>query len=101
MERSTILYSKDSWLYSPLSIARFYGCIKIDGKLYIICGDKGDLVLDKFVAIYKKMKREDFIKIINENKDLSDKELKAKMEEMIKHPKTANKEVKEQELFKE
>lgn len=97
---SAIIYRKQSWLNSQLSIARFYGGIKINGKLYIICGNANDLVLDKFVPIYRKMKRNDFIKVVTENKGLSEKELKAKMKEMIKYPSNKNKEVKEQILFK-
>ena len=45
---------KESWIYSQLSIARFYGGIKLNGAMYLIEKESGDLV--KFAPKPRKKK---------------------------------------------
>lgn len=55
---------KDVWLNSQLSIARFYGGIKIDGKEYNVVSPSGDLVRKDYLPLYKKLGRDKLLKYI-------------------------------------
>lgn len=91
---ATIVMAKEYWENSPLSIARYYGGIRIQGRDYVIVnkegkdlfecsmeamkagrekaiepGEPADLVDKKFVPIYRKVGREQFIKWVEAGLD--------------------------------
>lgn len=65
---STILMTKEVWLNSQLSIARFYGGICIKGREFIIMGREQDLVDNGFAKYYHKLGRDRFIQILEQNR---------------------------------
>lgn len=92
----TILFTKESWLCSQLSVAKYSGGVQIadeDGKkrTFLIVNKEGkdlnqvsipasepaDLIDKEFIPLYKKLGRILFIRIVNANPLASRKELKA------------------------
>lgn len=92
----TILFTKENWLCSQLSVAKYTGGVQItgdDGKkrnflvvnqegkdlsqVSIPAGDPADLVDKEFIPLYKKLGRVLFIAIVEANPSASRKELKA------------------------
>lgn len=59
-----ILIEEGYWMNSQLSVARFYGGIKFNGEEYVIVPPKNDLLLTKWVPVYKKLGRERTIGLI-------------------------------------
>lgn len=55
---------------SQLSVARFYGGIKFNGEEYVIVLPKNDLLLSKWVPVYKKLGRERTIGLIKNGTSL-------------------------------
>ena len=91
----TILFTKESWLRSQLSVAKYSGGVQIedeDGKkrTFLIVNKEGkdlnkvsipasepaDLVDKEFIPLYKKLGRTLFIGIVQANPLASRKELK-------------------------
>ena len=91
----TILFTKESWLCSQLSVAKYSGGVQIadeDGKkrTFLIVNKEGkdlnqvsipasepaDLVDKEFIPLYKKLGRTLFIGIVQANPLASRKELK-------------------------
>lgn len=97
---AAILMEQEYWLNTSLSIAKYYGGInvKIDGETieYVIVnkegkdlfecsleadksgrqkaiepGEPADLIDKRYVAIYRKIGREAFIKMLKEHEDLT------------------------------
>jgi hypothetical protein len=68
----TVIITKEYWLNSQLSIARFYGGIKIDGQSFIIVGNDKDLIREDWVKVYKKYGREKTIEFVKYGKTLKD-----------------------------
>ena len=93
----TILYPEEYWMNSQLSIARHYGGISVNGKMYIIVnkegkdliecsreaeaagrdkaiepGEPADLILFQWQPIYKALGREKFLEYIREHHDLDE-----------------------------
>lgn len=64
---SAIMMTKEFWLNSQFSIARFYGGIHINETRYIIMGSEQDLVDDRFAKYYNKLGREKFMQILEQN----------------------------------
>lgn len=58
MNNIEIIIPKEVWINSYLSIARYYGGIRINGEEYSIVPPDGDLVARKWVGVYKKAGRE-------------------------------------------
>lgn len=94
-EFKTILLTKESWMNSQLSVAKYSGGVQVtgeDGKtrtllivnkegkdLYqvgIPPGEPADLVDKEFIPLYKKLGRDLFIGIVQANPLVSRKELK-------------------------
>lgn len=92
----TILFTKENWLRSQLSVAKYSGGAQIadeDGKnrIFLIVNKEGkdlnhvsipasepaDLIDKEFIPLYKKLGRILFIGIVNANPLASRKELKA------------------------
>ena len=55
---------------SQLSVARFYGGIKFNGEEYVIVPPKNDLILTKWVPVFKALGRERTVKIIENGTSL-------------------------------
>lgn len=62
MGKTPILMTKESWLNSPLSIARYSGGIKINGNQYVV--EDTDLILQDWLPVYKTLGREKTIGLI-------------------------------------
>lgn len=65
---SAILITKDVWMNSTLSIARFSGVIHVNRTSYIIMGGDEDLVDNRFAKYYHKLGRDRFIKVLEQNR---------------------------------
>lgn len=95
-EFKSILLTKESWMNSYLSVAKYSGGVQVtgeDGKtrtLLIVnkegkdltqvgipTGEPADLVDKEFIPLYKKLGRVLFIAIVEANPSVSRKELKA------------------------
>jgi hypothetical protein len=89
----TIIYTKEFWMNSQLSIARFYGECLINGEEYVIVNKYGvslqeledkakigdmlipasepaDLILEQWQPIYRALGRDAFIEHLKINQDL-------------------------------
>ena len=55
---------------SQLSVARFYGDIKFNGEEYVIVPPKNDLLLSKWVPVFKALGRERTVKLIKNGTSL-------------------------------
>ena len=55
---------------SQLSVARFYGGIKFNGEEYVIVPPKNDLLLSKWVPVFKVLGRARTIKLIKNGTSL-------------------------------
>lgn len=94
-EFKVILLTKESWMNSQLSVAKYSGGVQVTGEggkkrtllivnkegkdLYqvgIPPGDPADLVDKEFIPFYKKLGRDLFISIVNANPLASRRELK-------------------------
>lgn len=94
-EFKTILLTKESWMNSPLSVAKYSGGVQVTGEggkkrtLFIVnkegkdlyqvgipSGEPADLVDKEFIPLYKKLGRDLFISIVNANPLASRRELK-------------------------
>lgn len=94
-EFKTILLTKESWMNSQLSVAKYAGGIQITGeggkkRTFLVVNKEGkdlnqvsipadepaDLVDKEFIPLYKKLGRDLFIAIVNANPLVSRKELK-------------------------
>lgn len=78
MQSFPILLTEEHWKNSQLSVARFYGSVKVGGDEYIIVNEKGrtifqtaippgepaDLVQDKWRGVYKALGRDAFLAYI-------------------------------------
>lgn len=95
-EFKTILLTKESWMNSHLSVAKYSGGVQVtgeDGKTRTLLivnkegkdltqvgippGEPADLVDKEFIPLYKKLGRDLFIAIVEANPSVSHKELKA------------------------
>lgn len=95
-----LLMTEEYWANSQFSIARYYGCMKLDGRKYIIvdklgrdlwecsviaeregrdkaieAGEPADLILATLQKAYRKLGRERIIELIKEGK--TEAEIKA------------------------
>ena len=102
-ELKVILLTKESWMNSPLSVAKYFGGVQVDiggGKkrTFLIVNKEGkdptqtgihedepaDLVDKGFIPLYKKLGRTLFIEIVQANPLASRKELKDILTEQAK-----------------
>lgn len=94
-ELKHILLTKESWMNSQLSVAKYSGGVQVteecgkkrtflvvnkEGKdlnqVSIPAGEPADLIDKEFIPLYKKLGRDLFIAIVNANPLVSRKELK-------------------------
>lgn len=80
---SAIMMTKEFWLNSQFSIARFYGGIHINGTRYILMGSEQDLVDDGFAKYYNKLGRDKFIQILEQNNRTSHETVMRTMEDAL------------------
>lgn len=85
---SAIMMTKEFWLNSQFSIARFYGGIHINGTRYIIMGSEQDLVDNGFAKYYNKLGREKFMQILEQNNRTSYEAVMRAMEDALNALKT-------------
>lgn len=102
-EFKAILFTKESWMNSQLSVAKYTGGVQVvgeggknrtffvvnkDGKDLtqsgISAGEPADLVDKEFIHLYKKLGRTLFIEIVQANPLASRKELKDILTEQAK-----------------
>lgn len=99
-ERYPLIMTEEYWANSQLSVARYYGGIKIQGREYIICdktgrdifqlsaiahrqgkqkaiepGEPADLCLKSLLPAYRKLGRDRIIALIEQGK--TEEEIKA------------------------
>lgn len=114
-EIKSILLTKEAWMSSCFSVAKFSGGITVTGEggkrreffvvnkegktlmqvVGIPAGEPADLVDKEFVPLYKKLGREKFIEIVKDNPLLSREELKNVLSEAADKAKAAKKAEKE------
>jgi hypothetical protein len=72
-----VLMTADVWFNSQMSIARFNGGIRINGVSYIVYGEFNDLLDERFVPLYKRLGRKQFIALLKQHPNIdSPKDLK-------------------------
>lgn len=64
------------WNSSPLSMAKYFGCVNINHTQYVIVGAEHDLVRRDFAEIYERVGRAKFLEVIMDNYQSSPTELK-------------------------
>lgn len=113
-EFKSILLTKEAWMSSYFSVARFSGGITVTGdggkkreffvvnkegktlmQVGIPAGEPADLVDNEFIPLYKKLGREKFIEIVKDNPLLSREELKNVLSEAADKAKALKKAKKE------
>lgn len=113
-EIKSILLTKEAWMSSCFSVAKFSGGITVTGEggkertllvvnkegkdltqVGIPAGEPADLVDKEFIPLYKKLGREKFIEIVKDNPLLSREELKNVLSEAADKAKAAKKAEKE------
>lgn len=92
----TILFTEQYWANTQLSVVRYTGSVKFNGTEYTVVNKEGktvfelsveavregrkkaiepgepcDLVMNDFIPVYRKMGREAFIRMLEENSDLT------------------------------
>lgn len=82
-ENNTLIMTEEFWRNSQLSIARFYGGIKLGGKEYVIVdktgrdlfetsippGEPADLIAKSLQPAYKKLGRDKVIELVKQGKN--------------------------------
>lgn len=89
---SAILITKDVWMNSTLSIARFSGVIHVNRTSYIIMGGDEDLVDNRFAKYYHKLGRDRFIQVLEQNKQAGKGFVMQAMKEALNAQKVAKNE---------
>lgn len=119
-EFKAILLTKESWMNSPLSVAKYSGGVQVTGEggkkrtllivnkegkdLYqvgIPSGESADLVDKEFIPLYKKLGRDLFISIVNANPLISRKDLKERLAQAAEVKKGYEEEMKKARKEKE
>ena len=70
MSEFPIFMTADYWMNSQLSLARYSGCIRLNGQEYIVVGKEKDLVRKDWIPVLKKLGRERTIGIIKNGTSL-------------------------------
>ena len=113
-EIKSILLTKEAWMSSCFSVAKFSGGITVTGEggkrreffvvnkegktlmqVGIPAGEPADLVDKEFIPLYKKLGREKFIETVKDNPLLSREELKNVLSGAADNAKAAKKAEKE------
>ena len=91
-----ICMTKEYWMASQLSVAKYTGGCKAWNHEYLVMPQSLDLLRLDFIPVYKKVGRDKFLEVLKTNPQATDKELKVIFKEMTAKKK-GNKE--EQNLF--
>ena len=83
-----ILMTKEYWLDSQFSIARFTGGMKLNGVEYWVVGEERDLIDSDFEKYYTKLGRNEFMCILEQNKHADKETVMRLMKEALKAKKT-------------
>lgn len=70
--------TKEQWLGSQLSIARFYGGIRLNGVEYKVIPQTFDLVRKEWIPVYNAVGREKMIEFLKSKLTLKEAKEKAK-----------------------
>lgn len=119
-EFKAILLTKESWMNSQLSVAKYSGGVQVTGEggkkrtllivnkegkdLYqvgIPSGESADLIDKEFIPLYKKLGRDLFISIVNANPLISRKDLKERLTQAAEVKKGYEEEMKKARKEKE
>lgn len=119
-EFKSILLTKESWMNSQLSVAKYSGGVQVTGEggkkrtllivnkegkdLYqvgIPSGESADLIDKEFIPLYKKLGRDLFISIVNANPLISRKDLKERLTQAAEVKKGYEEEMKKARKEKE
>ena len=79
-----ILMTKEYWLNSQFSIARFTGGMKLNGEEYWVVGEERDLIDSDFEKYYTKLGRDEFIRIIEQNAGKDKESIMQAMKDALK-----------------
>lgn len=90
-----ICMTKEYWMGTQLSVARFSGGFTSGGKHWMMIPQSIDMVRTDFVKYYMKLGRDRFLNVLKEHPHSTDKELISIYKELMK-PK---KEVEPKDLF--
>ena len=93
--------TKEYWLASQLSVAKYAGGCKAWGHEYLVMPQTADLLRTDFIPLYKKLGRNRFLQMLKDNPVVNDSDLKRMMQEAYKADKHINvdKAPKQLELF--
>ena len=80
--------TKEYWLDSQFSIARFTGGMKLNGVGYRVVGEERDLIDSDFEKYYTKLGRDEFMRILEQNKHADKETVMRLMKEALKAKKT-------------
>lgn len=83
-----ILMTKEYWLDSQFSIARFTGGIKLNGVEYWVVGEERDLIDSDFEKYYTKLGRDEFIRILEHNNHADKETVMRLMKDALKAKQT-------------
>ena len=79
-----IMMTKEYWMNSQLSVARFtLGCI-VWGHEYLVDPPSGDMLRKDFISFYAKLGRDRFMQMLKDNPAVNDADLKRMMQDEIK-----------------
>lgn len=76
--------TKEYWLNSQFSIARFTGGMKLNGEEYWVVGEERDLIDSDFEKYYTKLGRDEFIRIIEQNAGKDKESIMQAMKDALK-----------------
>ena len=83
-----ILMTKEYWLDSQFSIARFTGGMKLNGVEYWVVGEERDLIDSDFEKYYTKLGRNEFMRILEQNKHADKETVMRLMKDALKAKQT-------------
>lgn len=79
-----ILMTKEYWLNSQFSIVRFTGGMKLNGVEYWVVGEERDLIDSDFEKYYTKLGRDEFMRILEQNKHADKQTVMRLMKDALK-----------------
>ena len=78
-----VMMTKEYWLASQLSVARFAGGCKAWGHEYLVMPVTADLLRTDFIPLYTKLGRDKFMETLKFYPHADEKELKQHMKNLI------------------
>lgn len=84
-----IMMTKECWMASQLSVARFAGGCKAWGKEYLVVPQSADLVRTDFLPFYTKLGRDKFLETLRFYPHADEKQLRQHMKNLLAERKSA------------